>query len=73
MVVHPERTLAVDLAKVVKVQLADEGLEARVAKVPRQGLGFEAGKVGDAEGLARWYPLWDISEENSCKRRWFGW
>jgi len=38
VVVHPKRTLAIDLPEVVEVQLADQTLKSVVAEILRQRL-----------------------------------
>lgn len=46
MFVDPNIAFSVDLAKGVKVQLADQGLEAIVAKVLGESFSFESFNVG---------------------------
>lgn len=57
VVIHPEGAFSIDFTKVVKVELANEGLESGMAEEGWQGFGLEAGEVGDAEGFAVGCPL----------------
>ncbi len=66
VLVHPEGALAVHLAEVVEVQLADERLETTVPEEVGQSLALEARKGVDAEGVAGREPL------RKSKENWWG-
>ena len=58
VLVDPKGPLSVHLAKVVKVQLPDQGLKPRVTKVLGKRFGLEPVQVSpDLEGIAAWRPL----------------
>jgi hypothetical protein len=58
--VDPNVTLAVDLAKRVKVELPNKRLESVVAKVLRQSFGLQPLEVrADDKCISRRSPLWD--------------
>jgi hypothetical protein len=60
VLVNPNVALAVDLAKRVKVELANKRLESVVAKVLRQSFGLQSLEVrADDKCISRRRPLWD--------------
>ncbi len=65
--IHPEHALAVDLPKVVKIQLPDQALEPVVAKVLGERFRLETREIRDTKGFPRWQPL--VVDRRSQKKQ----
>lgn len=69
VVIHPEHALAVDLPKVVKIQLPDQALEPVMAEILRERFRLETREVRDTKCFPRWQPLAVESHQKAQKKQ----